>query len=157
VTLNGISEDPKTNNLILVMEYMKHGSLYDLLFKQNVKMARPEIIQIALDSAKGLSYLHSQNPVVIHRDFKSENVLVSSNVQCLFCHFLKTIASFTVARNEPRLLTSERPNFYFRVSKLRLSLVPPVYPCLPRWWRKKNTMKKLTYSCRLLLIVRFSN
>jgi tetratricopeptide (TPR) repeat protein len=78
VTLNGISEDPKTNNLILVMEYMKHGSLYDLLFKQNVKMARPEIIQIALDSAKGLSYLHSQNPVVIHRDFKSENVLLHS-------------------------------------------------------------------------------
>ena len=77
VTLTGVSVDPKTNDLLLVMEYMKHGSLEDLLFKQSVKMSPSDIVQIALDVAKGLNFLHSQHPIVIHRDMKSANVLVS--------------------------------------------------------------------------------
>eukprot|EP00029_Vermamoeba_vermiformis_P003578 TRINITY_DN1411_c0_g1_i1.p1 TRINITY_DN1411_c0_g1~~TRINITY_DN1411_c0_g1_i1.p1 ORF type:complete len:559 (+),score=71.45 TRINITY_DN1411_c0_g1_i1:81-1757(+) len=76
VTLMGITTDPHTHNVILIMEYMKHGSLEDLLFKQQVKLSRGEVIRLALDVAKGVKYLHSQNPKLIHRDLKSANVLL---------------------------------------------------------------------------------
>lgn len=72
----GITVDPQLNNLILIMEYMKHGSLEDLLFKQHVNLSRSEVIRLALDIAQGVNYLHSQNPKVLHRDLKSANVLV---------------------------------------------------------------------------------
>ncbi len=73
----GVSADPTTSALLLVMEYYRHGSLHKLLFQDNVHLLKVDVIQLALDIAKGLTYLHAQTPKVIHRDLKSENVLVS--------------------------------------------------------------------------------
>lgn len=37
-------------------------------------------VQIALDSARGLQYIHEHTvPVYIHRDIKSENILIDKN------------------------------------------------------------------------------
>lgn len=37
-------------------------------------------MRVALDSARGLEYLHEYvNPPVIHRDFKSSNILLDEN------------------------------------------------------------------------------
>ncbi len=68
---------PDTCEIMLVMEYIKHGSLQDLLFKHNVKLERHQVIQLALDVAKGLNYLHCLTPKIIHRDLKGGNILVS--------------------------------------------------------------------------------
>ena len=35
--------------------------------------------QIMLDVATGMKYLHGQNPVIIHRDLKSLNVLIDES------------------------------------------------------------------------------
>lgn len=35
--------------------------------------------QMMLDVANGMQYLHGQNPVIIHRDLKSLNVLIDEN------------------------------------------------------------------------------
>ncbi|CAN0264517.1 unnamed protein product, partial [Scytosiphon promiscuus] len=35
--------------------------------------------QMMLDVATGMQYLHGQNPVIIHRDLKSLNVLIDEN------------------------------------------------------------------------------
>lgn len=40
----------------------------------------PTRVQIALDSARGLEYIHEHTvPVYIHRDIKSANILIDKN------------------------------------------------------------------------------
>ncbi len=77
VLLFGVTQKPETNEMLLVMEYMRHGSLSRLLFVDKVVLAMPTIIRIALDVANGVDFLHHLTPKIIHRDLKSENVLVS--------------------------------------------------------------------------------
>ncbi|KAI5071326.1 hypothetical protein GOP47_0013577 [Adiantum capillus-veneris] len=70
---------------LLVYEYMPNGNLQEHLYS-NETSGNPPILnwetrmRIALDSAKGLEYLHEcVSPPVIHRDFKSSNILLDSN------------------------------------------------------------------------------
>jgi serine/threonine protein kinase len=44
----------------------------------------PRRLQVALGAAKGLAYLHSSSDVgipIVHRDFKSTNILIDENFQ----------------------------------------------------------------------------
>lgn len=74
----GATMDPKTMDLYLVMEYSKNGSLFTALHRNNIVLQKNEILQLGLDVAKGLAYLHAHEPMVIHRDIKSDNILVST-------------------------------------------------------------------------------
>lgn len=53
---------------------------YDRSLREEISKNYPFKYNTALDyavqSANGLLYLHSQSPIIIHRDFKSENILV---------------------------------------------------------------------------------
>ncbi|XP_074590868.1 putative serine/threonine-protein kinase PBL23 [Curcuma longa] len=71
---------------LLVYEYMANGSLQEHLYPATssvggVSKLDWEIrMKIALEAAKGLEYLHEQvNPPVIHRDFKSSNILLDKD------------------------------------------------------------------------------
>lgn len=45
-------------------------------------------VQIALDSAKGILYLHTEaNPPVFHRDIKASNILLDSNLMAKVSDF----------------------------------------------------------------------
>lgn len=69
---NGTTGD----ELCLVTEFMSRGSLYHVLMDPSVKMDTYTMINIACDAAKGMNYLHKHNPPIIHRDLKSQNLLV---------------------------------------------------------------------------------
>ncbi|KAK4715796.1 hypothetical protein R3W88_014134 [Solanum pinnatisectum] len=60
----------------IVVEYVGGGNLQSYLSKHRMKKKLPldTIIQLALDVAKGLSYIHSNK--IAHRDVKTENLLL---------------------------------------------------------------------------------
>uniref|UniRef100_A0A6B2L3S8 Protein kinase domain-containing protein n=1 Tax=Arcella intermedia TaxID=1963864 RepID=A0A6B2L3S8_9EUKA len=64
--------------LAFITELCKAGCLWDILKDVEKPLAYHIRIRIAKDIAKGLSYLHSQNPKIVHLDIKSPNVLLSS-------------------------------------------------------------------------------
>lgn len=66
------------NKLGLVMELMPHGTLNKYL-QTHPNFDWTICIKLALDIAKGLFFLHSQTPPILHRDLKSENVLLDEN------------------------------------------------------------------------------
>ncbi|XP_024525645.1 probable receptor-like protein kinase At1g80640 isoform X2 [Selaginella moellendorffii] len=82
---------------LLVYEYMQNGSLQDQLhgpLKGSI-LSWHLRMKIALDSARGLEHLHEHcNPLVIHRDFKSSNILLDAS-------FNAKVADFGLALSAP--------------------------------------------------------
>ncbi|KAL6509130.1 hypothetical protein OROGR_022440 [Orobanche gracilis] len=68
---------------ILVYEYIPNGSvsfhLYGAGPGSQEKLEFKHRLSIALGAAKGLAHLHSLGPRLIHKDFKTANVLVDEN------------------------------------------------------------------------------
>eukprot|EP00002_Diphylleia_rotans_P039547 TRINITY_DN9193_c0_g2_i1.p1 TRINITY_DN9193_c0_g2~~TRINITY_DN9193_c0_g2_i1.p1 ORF type:complete len:2481 (-),score=465.82 TRINITY_DN9193_c0_g2_i1:92-7534(-) len=75
------------SNLCLVCEYMQQGSLYDILHKKERMIGISQKIEYALDIAKGMQYLHSSKPPIVHRDLKSLNILVDDRGRLKVCDF----------------------------------------------------------------------
>ncbi|OWM79803.1 hypothetical protein CDL15_Pgr023215 [Punica granatum] len=68
-------------SLFLVYEFIENGNLSEHLRGSNREPLPWSIrVQIALDSARGLEYIHEHTvPVYIHRDIKSANILIDRN------------------------------------------------------------------------------
>lgn len=81
VTLIGYCQE--NDQQILVYEYIPNGSvslhLYGAGQVSQEKLEFKHRLTIALGAAKGLAYLHSLSPRLIHKDFKTANVLVDEN------------------------------------------------------------------------------
>eukprot|EP00250_Pteridium_aquilinum_P020424 c24809_g2_i1 orf=1-2361(-) len=75
VSLIGYCDDEAEQ--MLVYEYMVNGSLRDHLNGSKGPLDFPARLQIALGSAKGILYLHTEaNPPIYHRDIKASNILL---------------------------------------------------------------------------------
>jgi len=66
-------------HLCIVTEIVARGSLFDIIHDEHAALTWPKCLGIALDVAKGLTYLHAHNPPILHRDLKSLNILVDEN------------------------------------------------------------------------------
>ncbi|KAF8378319.1 hypothetical protein HHK36_029658 [Tetracentron sinense] len=96
VSLIGYCADGKQR--FLVYEFMRNGNLQDHLNGiKEAKMDWPLRLKVALGAARGLAYLHSSSAVgipIVHRDFKSTNILLSA-------HFEAKISDFGLAKLMP--------------------------------------------------------
>uniref|UniRef100_A0A0E0L1S2 non-specific serine/threonine protein kinase n=1 Tax=Oryza punctata TaxID=4537 RepID=A0A0E0L1S2_ORYPU len=68
---------------MLVYEYLPNGSvsrhLYDTGKSSMTRLEFKQRLSIAIGAAKGLNHLHTLVPPLIHKDFKTSNVLVDEN------------------------------------------------------------------------------
>ncbi|KAJ4461926.1 putative Serine/threonine-protein kinase EDR1 [Paratrimastix pyriformis] len=85
---------------IIVTEYMEMGSLFGLLHNDQLELPMNLRLQMCLDMALGISYLHHLVPPIVHRDIKSQNMLVSADMR------IKPSSTLTHHRLQP--FTSSR-------------------------------------------------
>ena len=96
--LNFIATEKRGDNLSmelwLISEFHERGSLYDFL-KGNL-ISWSEMCKIAETMSRGLAYLHEDvpmtrenehKPAIAHRDFKSKNVLLKSDLTACVADF----------------------------------------------------------------------
>ncbi|XP_049885080.1 TGF-beta receptor type-1-like isoform X2 [Pectinophora gossypiella] len=89
--LGFIAADNKDNGtwtqLWLITDYHENGSLFDFLSARTIDSAT--LVKMALSVATGLAHLHMDivgtkgKPAIAHRDLKSKNILVKSNLTCV--------------------------------------------------------------------------
>ncbi|KAH7287796.1 hypothetical protein KP509_32G075000 [Ceratopteris richardii] len=92
---------------LLIYDYMTNGSLADLLFEKRGMVDWEMRYDIILGAAHGLAYLHHDCvPAILHRDVKSNNILLDSNFQ-------PYLADFGLAK---LVETSERKNNMSKVA-----------------------------------------
>jgi sterile alpha motif and leucine zipper containing kinase AZK len=66
----------KAPHFCIVLEYCESGTLWSLLQQKNTELCWEERRRLALDTAKGMNYLHERSTPVLHRDLKSLNLLL---------------------------------------------------------------------------------
>ncbi|KAK7261755.1 hypothetical protein RIF29_28074 [Crotalaria pallida] len=70
-------------NMALIYEYMSNGDLAKHLSDKNENiLSWKQRLQIAVDAAEGLEYMHHGcNPPIVHRDVKSKNILLNEKLR----------------------------------------------------------------------------
>lgn len=72
------------NNIYLVLEYVEKGSIYNLL-KKKIRLREIDACEYFKQACIGVGFLHEMN--IIHRDIKSENLLISKENVVKLCDF----------------------------------------------------------------------
>ncbi|CAL5365167.1 unnamed protein product [Camellia sinensis] len=90
------------NDVIMVYEYMPNGNLGEALHGENATKMLVDWVSrynIAVGVANGLAYLHHDcNPSVIHRDVKSNNILLDADFEAKITDF--GLARTMIQKNE---------------------------------------------------------
>ncbi|OEL33552.1 Serine/threonine-protein kinase [Dichanthelium oligosanthes] len=79
---------------LLVYEFMAKGSLEHHLFRRACSLSWTTRVRIALDVARGLSFLHGAERPIIYRDFKTSNILLDAD-------FNAKLSDFGLAKEGP--------------------------------------------------------
>ena len=118
IRLYQIINDNKKDKTYLIMELAQKGPLVTLNEKTGIFCINSNynnniydeklIKKWILDIAKGLKFLHENN--VVHRDIKSDNILIDKNGVCKIADFG---CSIKLKPNQPDLFSKTEGNMYF--------------------------------------------
>lgn len=81
-TLLGVCTDP----LVLIVELCNAGDLFTYIHVQKNILSPSLQMSLAIDIAQGMKYLHEHEPIVMHLDLKSPNILLKQRFQILDYH-----------------------------------------------------------------------
>ncbi|XP_042459747.1 putative leucine-rich repeat receptor-like serine/threonine-protein kinase At2g19230 isoform X1 [Zingiber officinale] len=116
----------EVNHLALVYEFMSQGTLQDHL-RGRANSARAlswrQRLQMAIDSARGLEYLHKGcQPPLVHRDVKSGNILLSETLEAKIADFGLSKACLSETNNQISTVVMGTPGYldpeYYNTSQL---------------------------------------
>ncbi|XVE88782.1 hypothetical protein DITRI_Ditri19aG0096500 [Diplodiscus trichospermus] len=94
----------QSGNMALIYEYMANGDLRQHLLAETNKnvLKWKERLQIAIDAAHGLEYLHNGcTPPIVHRDLKAANILLTESLQAKIADF--GLSKIFMTENESHL------------------------------------------------------
>ncbi|CAK4674289.1 hypothetical protein LEN26_007723 [Aphanomyces euteiches] len=75
-----------TKEVWIVSEFVQGGDVRKYLKgKKSMKLTWKQTVQVALDAAEGIRYLHEKR--IIHRDIKAANMLLDENLRIRLCDF----------------------------------------------------------------------
>lgn len=77
----------RPGELAIVTQFMPRGSLFRILHRSRVELDGRRRLHMAVDVARGMHYLHTCKPMIIHRDLKSPNLLVDRDWTVKVCDF----------------------------------------------------------------------
>lgn len=80
--------------LAVVAEYLDYGNVFDLLYGKQFPLAAIHRLNISRTVAQTIEYMHSCDPVIIHRDLKTQNLVLDKAYNVKLCDFGKTQALF---------------------------------------------------------------
>nr|GFA31261.1 serine-threonine/tyrosine-protein kinase catalytic domain-containing protein [Tanacetum cinerariifolium] len=128
VSLIGYCNDGQ--EMILVYEYMPRGTLEDHLHKRLSSLTWVGRLKICVGAARGLDYLHTGSGIehgVIHRDFKSSNILLDNSWEA-------KILDFGLSKVSPR----NQPSYVNTLVKGTFGYLDPNYFQTGRLTRKSD-------------------
>ncbi|CAB9519143.1 Receptor-type guanylate cyclase gcy [Seminavis robusta] len=105
-TVMGAVVDPKVEPM-LIMEYMEHGSLQDILQNETMFIEKEMLLSILKDIASGCRFLHSADPPVLHGDLKAGNILVDGKWRAKVSDFGLSHRRDTEATGTPFFMAPE--------------------------------------------------
>ncbi|XP_039612892.1 LIM domain kinase 1a isoform X2 [Polypterus senegalus] len=119
----------KDKRLNFITEYIKGGTLRDIIKKMDSKYPWNQRVSFAKDIAAGMTYLHSMN--IIHRDLNSHNCLVRENKSVVVADFGLARLMVDDKKQADKLSTNKLPALKNRDRKKRYTVVGNPYWMAP--------------------------
>ncbi|KAJ0236102.1 LRR receptor-like serine/threonine-protein kinase [Hirschfeldia incana] len=103
----------ESNQMGLVYEFMANGNMADHLSgKYDHTLSWAQRLQIALDAAQGLEYLHTGcKPAIVHRDVNTSNILLNEKNRAKLADFGLSRSFQTESRSHVYTLVAGTPGY----------------------------------------------